>query len=91
MRLIPINETLEDNRVFTSNPVCSETIHLTIDYYKKVGFVPPWIGYYAEENSELVGAAEFKGPPLNGTIEITHGTFEKYQNQGVGSEICRHW
>ena len=90
MHLIPIKERLEDNEELSSNPSCQETIHLTIDFYKKVGFVQPWIGYYAEDNGDLVGAAGLKGPPINGTVEIAYGTFEKYRKQGFGTAICKH-
>ena len=90
MHLIPIKERLEDNEELSSNPSCQETIHLTIDFYKKVVFVQPWIGYYAEDNGDLVGAAGFKGPPINGTVEIAYGTFEKYRKQGFGTAICKH-
>ncbi len=90
MHLIPIKERLQDNEEFIKNPLCQETIHMTIDFYKKVGFVKPWIGYYAEENGDLVGSAGFKGKPTNGTIEIAYGTFEKYRRQGIGTKICKH-
>ena len=89
MHLIAIKERIEDNKRFASNALHLETIQMTIDFYKKVGFVPPWIGYYAEENGNLVGSAGFKGPPINGTVEIAYGTFEEYRNQGIGTAICR--
>ncbi|MES1214737.1 MAG: GNAT family protein [Bacteroidota bacterium] len=89
MKLLPIKQTLEENQEFTNNPICKDTIYMTIEFYKKVGFTPPWISYYAEIDGELVGAAAFKGKPINGTIEIAYGTFEQYQQQGVGTEICR--
>ena len=89
MHLIAIKERIEDNKRFASNALHVETIQMTIDFYKKVGFVPPWIGYYAEENGNLVGSAGFKGPPINGTVEIAYGTFEEYRNQGIGTAICR--
>ena len=57
MQLIPIRERLEDNEDFIKDPLCQETVHMTTDFYKKVGFVEPWIGYYAEENRDLVGSA----------------------------------
>ena len=63
---------------------------MTIDFYKKIGFVPPWIGYYVEQNDDLVGCAAFKGQPVNGTVEIAYGTFEQYRKQGIGTEICKH-
>jgi len=89
MRLIPIQERFEENERFTKNPFCRQTIEVTIDFYKKVGFVPPWIGYYVEENSNLVGSAGFKGPPVNGTVEIAYGTFDEYRKQGIGTAICK--
>jgi RimJ/RimL family protein N-acetyltransferase len=50
---------------------------------------PPWISYYAQEDGNLLGSAAFKGQPINGTVEIAYGTFEKYRNQGIGTEIRR--
>jgi len=89
MELLPIKETPGENEEFINNPVCRETIYMTLDFYKKVGFAPPWIGYYAKQNGELVGAAAFKGQPINGMVEIAYGTFEKFQRQGVGTAICK--
>ena len=89
MELIPIKERLDDNEEFTSNPLCHESIYVTIDFYKKVGFTPPWIGYYAKQNDNLVGGGAFKGQPINGKVEIAYGTFEKFRKQGIGTEICK--
>ncbi|MEP6950519.1 MAG: GNAT family protein [Ginsengibacter sp.] len=89
LQLIPINERPGDNEIFVNNPLCRDSIHMTIDFYKKVGFVQPWIGYYVIQNGELVGSAGFKGPPVNGTIEIAYGTFEQYRQQGIGTAICK--
>ncbi len=89
MQLIPIQQHLEENEEFINNPACRDTIHQTIGFYKKVGFEPPWIGYYAEEDGRLVAVAGFKGPPLNGTIEIAYGTFEEHQQQGFGTKVCK--
>ena len=89
MKLIPIYETLEENQTLLNNPLCKEMLQMTLDFYKRVGFVPPWIGYYAEDNRNLVGSAGFKGQPVNGTIEIAYGTFEEFRHQGVGTAICK--
>lgn len=89
MQLIPIKETLEANEEFTGNPLCQDTIYMTIDFYKRIGFVPPCIGYYVEENGDLVGSAAFKGQPVNETIEIAYGTIEQYRKKGFGTAICK--
>ena len=89
MILIPIKESLEGNEEFISNPSCQESFYMTIDFYKRIGYVPPWIGYYAKENNDVVGCAGFKGQPANGMIEIAYGTFEQYRKQGIGTAICK--
>ena len=89
MELIPVLEHAFENTVFTSNPLCQDTIYMSIDFYKRVGFTPPWICYYVKENEELIGCAAFKGKPVNGQIEIAYGTFEKFRNQGIGTKICK--
>lgn len=58
MDLIPIKETLEENRIFADVHDCQE------------------------------GRGGFKGRPLQGKVEIAYGTFERFRQQGFGSEIC---
>ncbi len=71
MELIPILEHAEDNADFIHNPLCRENIYTCIDFYKRVGYSPPWICYYAIENGELIGCAGYKGKPIGGSIEIS--------------------
>lgn len=88
MKLIPIGQTPEENQDFFQHPDCRATIQMSIDFYGKKGFDPPWIGYYAEVDGELVGSAAFKGQPVAGKVEIAYGTFPQYQHRGIGTEIC---
>src|SRR4029453_14716476 len=89
MELLPIQETLDQNEQFVNDPLCNETLNMTIDFYKKVGFAPPWICYYVAKDGNVVGSAGIKGKTVNGTIEIAYGTIEQYRRQGIGTEICR--
>ena len=89
MNLLPIKRTLPENESFAQNPLCKETLGMCIEFYKRVGFNPPWICYYAEENGELVGSAAFKGRPISNTVEISYGTNEQHRQQGVGTRICK--
>jgi len=89
MQLIPILQTADENEAFKGNPLCASSLYVTIDYYKTIGFNPPWIGYYVEKDGVLVGAAAFKGAPVNNKVEIAYGTFEPFQQQGIGTTICR--
>ena len=89
MTLLPIKQTLKENEAFSKNPLCNDTLGMCIEFYKKVGFNPPWICYYAEENGELIGSAAFKGQPINNTVEISYGTMENQRQKGVGTRICK--
>ena len=89
MELIPIKETIEENKEFVNSPDCKETIHMSVDFYKKVGYHPPWIGYYAKEENQFVGSAGFKGQPVNNKVEIAYGTFEKFRQKGFGTRMCK--
>lgn len=89
MELIPINQKLEENEALGAMPFLKDILLQTTEFYKKVGFVPPWIGYFAKKDNSFVGSAGFKGPPVNNKVEIAYGTFEEYWNQGIGTEICR--
>ncbi len=89
MQLIPIKENLEDNEDLLQHSLFQEIVSISANFYQRVGYVIPWVGYFAKQNETYVGSAGFKGPPTNGTIEIAYGTFEDFQNQGIGTEICR--
>src|SRR6476469_2267506 len=62
---------------------------MKIDFFNKVGYNVPWIGYYAKVNETFVGSCAFKGFPQNGIVEIAYGTFEPYRQKGIGTEICK--
>jgi len=89
MRLVPIKQSVEENKEFLNEPGCTDIINMTISYYKKIGFYPPWIGYLAKIHGNLVGSAGFKGRPVNNKIEIAYGTFPDFRMQGFGTEICK--
>jgi [ribosomal protein S5]-alanine N-acetyltransferase len=87
--LVPINEHLEQNEKHLANPHCVESLDMTCEFYKRVGFFPPWVGYYARRGDELLGCAAVVGQPINGIVEIAYATFEKYQRRGVATAICK--
>ena len=90
IELIPILPSIEENSAFAYNPDCADTLQMSIDFYKVVGYSPPWICYYAHVDDLLVGGAAFKGKPVDNKVEIAYGTLPQYRNKGIGSEICRH-
>jgi [ribosomal protein S5]-alanine N-acetyltransferase len=89
MKLLPIQQKLEDNQQFLHLPDEVTYLSMSIGYFEKIGYCPPWIGYFAEQNGQLVGNAAFKGAPVDGKVEIAYATYEEYQRQGVATEMCR--
>ena len=89
MELIPISNQADQLKDFENNPEAKAIFNFTQSYYQDIGFTPPWHGYFARVEGELVGTAAFKGKPKNNQIEIAYGTFESHRKKGVASEMCR--
>jgi RimJ/RimL family protein N-acetyltransferase len=90
IEFIPILPSIEENSAFANNPDCADTLQMCIDYYKVIGYNPPWICYYAHLDGALVGSAAFKGKPVDNKIEIAYGTLPRFRNKGIGAAICKH-
>ncbi|WP_426671765.1 GNAT family N-acetyltransferase [Mucilaginibacter sp. McL0603] len=88
MDLLPIKEHLHENEEFAANPDCQDSLYVCIDFYKRVGFNPPWICYYVQIDNQLVAAGAFKGKPVNNKVEIAYGTFPQHQKKGIGTQIA---
>lgn len=54
MKLLPIKKSPDENKEFINNPLSQDTIYMTLDFYKKIGFIPPWICYFAKQDGNLV-------------------------------------
>ena len=90
MKFLPIDQDETRNIRFAENPACIDVLQVFPEFYKKVGFHLPWIGYFvANENDEIMGVGGYKGKPLDGKVEIAYGTFKNYEGKGIGTEICR--
>ncbi len=90
MVLLPIDVDEAKNTRFLDNPECVPILKVYPEYYKKIGFNKPWIGYFASiDGTEIVGTAGYKGKPRDGRIEVAYGTFKEYEGKGIGTEICR--
>jgi RimJ/RimL family protein N-acetyltransferase len=89
MLLLPIDIDDSKNIRFKENPECLSILNIYPDYYKKVGYNEPWIGYFATvDGQEIIGSGGYKGQPKEGKVEIAYGTFKKYEGRGIGTEIC---
>ena len=90
MTLLPIELDVSLNSKFSDNPECAGILSVYPDYYKRIGFNKPWIGYFATiDGVGIIGCGGYKGQPQEGKIEIAYGTFKNFEGQGIGTEICR--
>ena len=89
MKLLPIRQYLNENKTLLAKPECQELVEMSVEFYEKVGYIPPWICYFVEENGIIIGSAAIKGPPIDNIVELAYGTIEDYRNQGVGTAICK--
>ena len=75
----------------------ASVISATKKMYTSIGSTAPWIGFLAEVGGQIVGTCGFKGPPVDGAVEIAYFTFPEFENQGMATrmaesmiEIARH-
>ncbi|MCE9552933.1 MAG: GNAT family N-acetyltransferase [Planctomycetes bacterium] len=57
--------------------------------YRQTGYLPPWIGYLALLDGEIVGTCAFKSPPRDGCAEIAYFTFPGHERRGIATEMAR--
>ncbi|WP_420466712.1 GNAT family N-acetyltransferase [Panacagrimonas sp.] len=70
-------------------PSARDAIEGTVNLYEAVGFEPPWVGYLADWDGDVVGTCAFKSPPQDGVVEIALQTFAGFEGRGVAQEMTR--
>ncbi len=68
---------------------CQDLIQMMDEFYIKVGFNIPWVGYFLLFNNQVVGTAGFTGQPVDNTVEISYWTFKEWEGQGLASMACK--
>ena len=90
MKLIEIGETGRLPDEITLDDHLNRTVvEATVDHYRNVGFVRPWIGYVAVNDGIPVGACGFKSSPVAGRVEIAYGTFPGHEGRGIATTMAR--
>ncbi len=59
------------------------------EYYQKIGYILPWVGYFVIKENQIVGSCGFTGQPKEGKVEIAYWTFKEYEGQGISSFSCK--
>jgi len=87
LRVININED-QTNEMYASAD-CQQLISSMNEYYQKIGFNKPWVGYFVVHNNQIVGTGGFTGQPQNEKVEIAYWTFKAFEGQGIASFVCK--
>ena len=67
---------------------CRIVLKMWEDYYPKIGFHFPWIGFFIIKDKQFVGTCGFTGPPINNRVEVTYTTFKEFEGQGIATYAC---
>lgn len=70
-------------------PAARDVIEGTVALYEDIGFHPPWVGYLADRDGEIVGCCAFKSLPQDGQVEIACESFDEHRGRGIASEMGR--
>ena len=68
---------------------CQTLLRIYEDYYPKIGYNVPWVGYLVVWQNQVVGSCGFTGQPTDGKVEIAYWTFKAFEGQGVASFACQ--
>ncbi len=71
------------------NENCMMVYDLQVKFYDKVGYEEPWIGYFALLEDQIIGSCSFKGKPVEGKVEIAYFTFQRFEKQGLATQMCK--
>ena len=67
LKIININED-RANEIYSSTD-CQQVIAAMDEFYPKMGFNRPWVGYFVFKNNQVVGTGGFTGQPKDGKIK----------------------
>ena len=89
LKLEPINIEENETKEIYSSADCQTLLKMWKEYYPKIGFNFPWVGYLVKRNSEIVGSCAFTGKPKDNSVEITYWTFKEFEGQGIATLSCK--
>ncbi len=88
MELKAIELNVDKSKEIYASTDCQHLINSMNEYYPKIGFNKPWVGYFAFNNNQIVGTGGFTGQPKEGKVEIAYWTFKEFEGQGIASFVC---
>ncbi len=90
MRLIPIDTRGAPLQKIPNLPAAAVEIGPAyVALYKKEGYEPPWLGYFAVIGESCVGTCGFKSPPRENRVEIAYFTFPEFEGQRLATGMAQ--
>lgn len=81
-------DTDKSNEIYGSDE-CQMLLKTYDEYYVKIGFNLPWVGYFVVRENQIVGSCGFTGQPKERKVEIAYWTFKAFERQGIASFSCK--
>lgn len=89
MKLKPIELNIDKSQAIYSSGDCQMLLNVYDEYYLKIGYNLPWVGYFVMRDAQIVGSCGFTGQPTDGKVEIAYWTFKEFEGQGIASFSCK--
>lgn len=89
MKLQPISLNDDKTNEAYASEDCQQLLNMYDDFYAKIGFNIPWVGYFVVRENQIVGSCGFVGQPKDGKVEIAYWTFKEFEGQGIASFACK--
>ncbi len=89
LTLEPINIDANETDEIYSSADCQTLLKMWKEFYPKIGFNSPWVGYLVKRNNEVVGSCAFTGKPNDNSVEISYWTFKEFEGQGIATFSCK--
>lgn len=89
MKLIPITQQEDKTNELYASGDCQTLLAMYDDFYPRVGYNFPWVGYFIVRQDKIVGSCSFVGQPIDGKVELSYWTFKEFEGQGIASFACK--
>jgi RimJ/RimL family protein N-acetyltransferase len=89
MKLIPITQQEDKTNELYASADCQTLLAMYDDFYPKIGYNFPWVGYFIVRQDKIGGSCSFVGQPIDGKVELSYWTFKEFEGQGIASFACK--
>ncbi len=89
MELKTIELNVDKSKEIYGSDNCQMLLKTYDEYYQKIGYNLPWVGYFVIEENQIVGSCGFTEQPKDGKVEIAYWTFKEYERQGISTFSCK--